>query len=275
MEFTGERFVPEITGAIELEHMNRYYFVINQICLMDKVVLDIASGEGYGSDLLANSAKFVYGVDISSEAIDHASLKYKKENLTFLQGNTSNIPLKDDSVDVIVSFETIEHHDKHQEMMLEIKRVLKSNGILVISSPDKQFFLSTEKNEFHIKELFYEEFQNLIKLHFIKTLFYSQTTFDGSIIALDENSHEYKKPIIANNEGVLSSILPFYNIAIGTDDIDYNPNFQLVLYKNSKDDLSYSDFELAQKSIRDTKAYRLGKFILKPLSFLRNVFFIK
>ena len=50
------------------------------------------------------------------------------------------IPLPDQSVDLVVSFETIEHHDKHEEMMLEIKRVLRPDGVVIISSPDKQTY---------------------------------------------------------------------------------------------------------------------------------------
>ena len=116
--------MPELFGQIRLEHFHRYYFVINQINLGDKIVLDLASGEGYGSDLLANYAKQIFGVDIDVETITHAKSKYIRNNLTFLIGEASHIPLPDNSIDVFVSFETIEHHDKHIEMLNEVKRVL-------------------------------------------------------------------------------------------------------------------------------------------------------
>ncbi len=63
LAFTGERFVPEVHGNIELEHLHRYL----QACeiAVGKVVLDIASGEGYGSAMLARRAGKVIGVDIS------------------------------------------------------------------------------------------------------------------------------------------------------------------------------------------------------------------
>jgi O-antigen biosynthesis protein len=66
MEFTGERFAPEAHGNIELEHLRRY-LQAREIS-SGKVVLDIASGEGFGSAMLANSANKVMGVDISAEA---------------------------------------------------------------------------------------------------------------------------------------------------------------------------------------------------------------
>ncbi len=76
MKFTGERFVPGTQGSIELEHLHRYL----QACeiIKGKHVLDIASGEGYGSAMLADCAKSVIGVDISPEAVLHASSSYKK-----------------------------------------------------------------------------------------------------------------------------------------------------------------------------------------------------
>lgn len=90
-----------------------------------KDVLDIACGEGYGSSMLADVAKSVIGVDIAEEAIAHASTQYAASNLAFRQGNAAEIPLEDASVDLVVSFETIEHHDRHEDMLREIKRVLR------------------------------------------------------------------------------------------------------------------------------------------------------
>ena len=58
----------------------------------NKEVLDIACGEGYGSDLLANVASHVVGVDVSAEVILHARNKYKKSNLEFKLGSCAKIP---------------------------------------------------------------------------------------------------------------------------------------------------------------------------------------
>jgi ubiquinone/menaquinone biosynthesis C-methylase UbiE len=272
MEFTGERYIPGQGGAIELEHLNRYYFVVNQIDLTGKTVLDIASGEGYGANILAQHAAQVFGVDISLEAIEHARSKYIRQNLTFFKGNANSIPIDDGIIDVVVCFETIEHHDMHSEMLNEIKRVLNPNGKLIISSPDKKIFLTKYKIEFHVKELYSEEFKILIRGYFKKTLFYSQKTFVGSIIALNENKQEYKKPILIKNEGISSEFCPAYNIAIGTDDIDFMPSNQVVLYQTFDEILSNIDIEVAKQSIRDTQAYRIGKFVLRPLSFIQLKF---
>jgi 2-polyprenyl-3-methyl-5-hydroxy-6-metoxy-1,4-benzoquinol methylase len=65
----------------------------------------------------------------------------------------------------VVSFETLEHHDKHDEMFLEIKRILRPGGLLLMSTPEKLFYtdLPNVQNEFHVKELYLEEFRDLGK----------------------------------------------------------------------------------------------------------------
>lgn len=273
MKFTGERFVPSEEGEIRIEHLNRYYFVINQVNLSNLVILDIASGEGYGSDLLARHANHVYGVDISSEAIEHSKKKYSRSNLEFVEGNATSIPLNSSTIDVVVSFETIEHHNEHTTMIKEIKRVLKPNGILFISSPDKLYYSDNRnyQNEFHVKELYSHEFKALLNREFMNTKFYSQKIFVGSMIALDEYANEYNKPVIVNKEGVASEFAPLYNIGIATDDLNFNPTFQLVLYNESSRYAAWEDIEKAVQEVRKSFSYRLGKLLLRPLKSLKNL----
>src|SRR5438093_10994 len=104
MDFTGERYVPEIEGQIRYEHLHRYALCLQLVA--GKTVLDIASGEGYGSALLATAARSVTGVDIDALTVDHARHLYYKPNITFLVGSCDKIPLPDHSFDVVTSFET-------------------------------------------------------------------------------------------------------------------------------------------------------------------------
>ena len=187
MEFTGERFVPEVHGAIELEHLHRYYLAKEVV--QGKIVLDIASGEGYGSYILSKIANKVIGVDISEEAVTHAKNKYVSDNLDFLVGSCAAIPLPDNSVDVIVSFETIEHHTEHEKMMEEIKRILKIDGCLIISSPDKLEYSDKPNysNPHHVKELYRDEFKDLLTKYFKYQHIYGQRIAYGSAI-MSENA---------------------------------------------------------------------------------------
>ena len=183
LEFTGERFIPDrIFGDIQLEHFHRYLLASQ---LVDgKVVLDIACGDGYGSAILAKHANKVIGVDIAEEAVNSAKLKHQAENLEFSKGSCSAIPMGDASVDIVVSFETIEHHDEHEQMMMEIKRVLKKDGVLIISSPDKFEYSDKPKykNKFHVKELYRHEFLDLLSRYFKYYDLYSQKISFGSLI---------------------------------------------------------------------------------------------
>ena len=183
LDSNGERFMPEQQGEIRYEHLHRYR--LSQPLVKDKAVLDVACGEGYGAALLSHSAASVLGIDIDERIIRHATERYGGyQNLEFRIGSCSVIPLPDASVDVITSFETIEHHDRHQEMMLELKRVLRPDGILIISSPNRPVYSEQSgfNNPFHVKELDYQEFEVLLKQHFKHIAVYGQRLATGSLV---------------------------------------------------------------------------------------------
>ncbi|MBS1525985.1 MAG: class I SAM-dependent methyltransferase [Bacteroidetes bacterium] len=182
-KWTGERLETFVFNETTIEHLHRYALVMPFV--ENKAVLDIACGEGYGSKLIASKARQVTGVDIDAETIQTAQAKYKAANLSYKQGSADQIPVADLSVDVVVSFETIEHHDKHEEMMQEVKRVLKPGGVLIISSPEKTGEVSF--NEFHVKELTFNEFKELISKHFRFHKFYNQKIVHGSLVAPAES----------------------------------------------------------------------------------------
>ena len=180
LPWTGERYVPQLTGEIQLEHVHRY--LLAREYAKDKDVLDIACGEGFGSAILAKTARSVVGVDIAVEAVKHAAIRYRLDNVQFRQGSCAEIPLDNNSVDLVVSFETIEHLDEHNAMMAEFKRVLRPEGVLIISSPDKKEYsiLPNYRNPFHVKELFKEEFEDLIRAYFKNLALLSQRIVYGS-----------------------------------------------------------------------------------------------
>ncbi|MBB1598197.1 bifunctional 2-polyprenyl-6-hydroxyphenol methylase/3-demethylubiquinol 3-O-methyltransferase UbiG [Achromobacter sp. UMC46] len=224
MEFTGERFIPTLPGDIRLEHLHRYEWCANHT--QGKRVLDIASGEGYGSYALSSNAKSVIGVDISGEAVNHALAKYAdRTNLTFMEGNAACIPLPDHSVDVVVSFETIEHHDQHEEMMSEIRRVLTPEGLLIMSSPNKKIYSDLaggDHNHFHVKELYFSEFDTLVRRYFTNVRHYGQrVTATSLLMPLELDASDSVQTFTETDSGVARAtpvaIEPMYYLAVASN----------------------------------------------------------
>ncbi len=118
MEPTGERMRTTIEGETEFEHFHRYCLAPDLCQGLD--VLDFASGEGYGSSILANVARSVTGVDVDPRAIAHAQTTYGGENVRFIQGSALDLPLRDASVGAVVSFETLEHVREHARFMRKL-----------------------------------------------------------------------------------------------------------------------------------------------------------
>ena len=188
LEWTGERYLPfidpSVCGAeIHYEHLHRYAFASQYV--KGKKVLDLASGEGFGSSILAQSAQCVMGVDMDHETVLHASRTYKSANISFIEGSILNIPIKGRKIfDVIICFEAIEHVGDHDSVLHEITRLLKDDGILIISTPNKKTYSDDTgyMNPFHQKELNYPEFLKLLKTNFTFAYLSGQRVFSGSSI---------------------------------------------------------------------------------------------
>jgi SAM-dependent methyltransferase len=183
MEFTGERFIPGTRGEIWVEHWHRYHFAARWA--KGLAVLDVACGEGYGSALLARHAAKVTGVDLSPDAIAHARGEYSAvSNLEFLAASCTQMPLPDTAFDVVVSFETLEHIGTQEEFLAEVARVLKPDGVLVLSCPNKVEYSDKRgfTNEFHVKELYREELAALVGRHFAASAWWGQRPSFFSVI---------------------------------------------------------------------------------------------
>jgi len=233
LEWTGERYLPEIGGSIELEHLHRYLFAREFVA--GKRVLDIASGEGYGSALLADAAGSVIGVDISEDAVAFAKSKYSRSNLEFRAGSCAAIPLGDHCIDVVVSFETIEHHTQHEQMMLEIKRVLTPGGILIISCPDKLEYSDRPgySNPYHVRELYRDEFKSLLDQHFAQHNLLGQRIVYGSAVVAEEGASEFLSIVTSSNRQTFEKGLDkaVYLIALATDGL--LPELKTSLFEQS------------------------------------------
>ncbi|MGX5730461.1 methyltransferase domain-containing protein [Pseudoxanthomonas beigongshangi] len=270
MKFTGERYVPTEAGEIRHEHLHRYGWVRSIVA--SRTVLDIACGEGYGSAMLADSASQVFGVDVSEEAIAHASSRYAGRNLSFLHGDASCIPLPDASVDIVVSFETIEHLEPQAEMIAEIRRVLRPDGFLVISSPNKKTYAaqSGHHNEFHVKELYFSELDELLRTQFQEVRYYGQRMVVDSLISRvgsDIKEVAYQALLDdgeSTTERVASFDEPVYFIAVASAHEHSLPDLKPSILLSEKEDL-YAGFRAIGRwgQSQEVEIRRLGDLLVE------------
>ncbi len=264
-KWTGERLETFIYSRDTIEHLHRYCIVNSYI--ENKIVLDIACGEGYGSNIISRKASFVYGVDIDEMTIQNAKKKYLQSNLEYKIGNATNIPFEDNTFDVVVSFETIEHHDKHDEMIAEIKRVLKPEGIIIISTPDKLFYTDKPKynNKYHVKELYKNEFSNLISKYFSKSQLLTQQYTNGISIIQDESENLELSFFTGDYTSVCQKVIdPMYLILIAGDS-------DFINQKKSIFDGGEIIEQQIQEQIYNSNSYKVGFFFLKPLRIIKKM----
>lgn len=191
LEFTGERYVSGHKGQTQNAHHHRYLFAL-EFC-KNKDVLDVACGEGYGTYLLGNVSSSIVGVDIDEATVAFANRNYAKDNVSFVRAPAQSIPFEDKSFDVIVSFETIEHFEQHDEFLSEICRLLRDDGVLVISSPNKDIYSVKNKysNPFHEKELDRSAFVDLMRAKFDNLYILFQRQICGSYIIPESSDTDH------------------------------------------------------------------------------------
>lgn len=268
-KWSGERLETFVYGYDTVDHLHRYAIALEFI--QNKKVVDIACGEGYGSSLISKYAENVVGIDIDKKTISDAIEKYKNPNLRFVVGSADLIPIDSKSIDVVVSFETLEHHDKHVEMYSEIKRILKPDGLLIISSPDKKYYseLKNRINPFHVKELYIEEFREITTSFFKYVSIYFQKSVNGNSTIIHENNQNIIKFYTGNYENINKiGIIPLYNIAIASD-IDIK-SFEYSIFDG--ENISQTIVENKINEVRSSSTFKVGKLILYPFIRLKNLF---
>ena len=189
MKFTGERVVPgQVEADLLNEHLARYHFARQFV--KGKRVLDAACGSGYGTAMLAESASSVIGIDISREAVGYARSNYAAAaaagaEIDFSEGDCLALPFTDESLDVVVAFEIVEHLKDATGFLRELRRVLRPGGLLLLSTPNRLYYTEDrgEVNPFHEREYTFAEMDALIAPFFAHRQIIFENHVDGFAIS--------------------------------------------------------------------------------------------
>ncbi len=157
-------------------HVGRYHFA-SRFIGPESNVLDLGCGCGYGAEYLAQaSGRRVVGMDRSAEGVAYGRRWYPGHRVKFLRGDVTAIPLRSASIDAIVAMEIIEHVEGSAAMLDEIVRVLKSAGLLLISTPNRLVTEGTpgSSNPYHVREYAPKEFRELLGDRFGEVLVFGQ-----------------------------------------------------------------------------------------------------
>jgi SAM-dependent methyltransferase len=142
--------------------------------------------------------------------------------MRFEAGSAEQIPLDDASVDAVVCFDTLEHVAAHDQVLAEFRRVLKPGGFLVISCPDRLEYSEVPKfkNPFHVRELYLNEFRDLLGRHFRNVQVYGQRVQYSSMLApLDDVQSPFISFRSDGSEVVRGQgiVRPVYFLAVASD----------------------------------------------------------
>lgn len=171
----AERLDDRVASPWWGEHLQRYQWVLSQLP-SQAAVLDIACGNGFGTDLLAQHTQGqVVGGDVDQRALADCQSRFARENLSFQQLDVTALDLPDASFEAVVSFETLEHVALDAHMLSELRRVLTPQGILYLSTPNR--VVNSPKgvrNPFHVREYTRPELQQLLSRFFRVEAFLGQ-----------------------------------------------------------------------------------------------------
>ena len=200
LPYTGERFIPGYGGvAIHLEHLHRYYMAARMV---HGSVLDVGSGAGYGSSVLARNADRVVGIEIAPDSALYAATTFPMPNLRHTGGDVRSMPFKSGTFDWAVCFELIEHLQEGEAVLAEIARVLKPGGQLILSTPNRPVYTEASgiTNPFHVREFDAGELREILAPYFEEVVLFGQRLIAGSLTwVLDDGTangalEKYKLP---------------------------------------------------------------------------------
>lgn len=127
-------------------------------------VLEAGCGEGYGANLIAGCAARVLALDYDQATTEHVAQRYPQ--LCTVRGNLAGLPLASSTVDIVASFQVLEHLWDQAGFLAECRRVLRPGGRAVLTTPNRLTFTPdspTPLNPYHTRELAPSELDTLLR----------------------------------------------------------------------------------------------------------------
>ncbi|MBI4832110.1 MAG: methyltransferase domain-containing protein [Candidatus Lindowbacteria bacterium] len=173
LSHTGERTRPEGFTSVEeyliyLRSLFAYESVKDRIA-GSGLVLEIGCGEGFGAGLLSKHVRKIIGLDVDENTVLHASKKYRSASCSFVTYGGRRLPFRDNTFDVVISFQVVEHVPDDTGFISEAHRVLKTKGSFHITTPNRTHRLRNGTkpwNKFHLREYYPNEFERILRNRF-------------------------------------------------------------------------------------------------------------
>ena len=191
MNYMDEQGLSETGSGVESVHRLQYLMACILACGKD--VLDIPSGEGHGTAMLAGVARHTVGMDGSPASVKQACRTYNRDNLKFRSGAVTAISLPDSSVDLVVISDP---NGLHDNAFHEIKRVLRPEGLLFVTSPVHRTCKAIDDTRTA------EEFVKGISRHFAHSSFADPNTGDSLSTSSGKDGDAWKTVILASDEKI-------------------------------------------------------------------------
>jgi 2-polyprenyl-3-methyl-5-hydroxy-6-metoxy-1,4-benzoquinol methylase len=210
IRFMQERYVPSTCSEIaEYEHMPRYQYALS--LAPNRTILDFGCGTGYGSSILATSARAVVGVDIDESALEWARETHRKPTLEFRKNSDFGASLPSQYFDLVTCFEMIEHVTAdHQQLIIDsFIKVLKPDGVLLISTPNPDITALYGDNPYHLCELTRDEFKALLRSKFKFVNIIDQHALASILFASGNDAQGWQLDTLRNTKLTESSTLGY------------------------------------------------------------------
>jgi SAM-dependent methyltransferase len=239
LELTGERTLPDVPAENYWfqRHLAVYEWIGARVVGLRAI--DMACGEGYGSEVLSRSAATVVGVDANPEAHAHARAKYERQNLTFERGVVESYG-EPAAYDAVVFLQTIEHVQDPVAVLKHFRAILTPGGVAYISTPNVLTLAPPGQpksdNPWHIREYRADEFHRLCS-----------SAFDQVELLGVDHARKLRIHALA--------------LAIGWDRVHSRLGITKLFYDRFTPAISSSDFALRRGGARGVGRYRALDFL--------------